>query len=96
MHVFIKNRTWLGLSLVLLVGLTVGCGNKGDLYLDGTELLSEVKPAIEDEGEGALDELEQLEALEAEEAAMDPASASEDDEDTEDDDKDKNERNGSN
>ena len=53
----IRTRWFVLLTMVLM---SSACGNKGDLFLDGRQLLVDTTPAIED----ALDELEVLEAEE--------------------------------
>ncbi len=71
MRSFITFQRLLGLMpafvMLFFTALATGCGNKGDLYLDGGELFVETTPVIED----ALDELEVLEAEEADESDSD-------------------------
>lgn len=77
MHLFIKIQRVPGIALVLAAMVLAGCGNKGDLYLDGIQgpqINIEPNPTIKDSSaepstiDDSLDELEVLEAEETEEA----------------------------
>jgi len=56
----IIDNSWVSGVLCLAAAMAVGCGNKGDLYLDTPETLLQEFSSIDD----ALDELELLEAEE--------------------------------
>ena len=83
MHLFIKIRHLPKIAWPLIALALVGCGNKGDLFLDrldGSELIIQNNEPVDDTPiDESLDELEVLEAEEAEEA-----DASDDDEDGDD------------